>query len=43
VWRDLALFNLGIDSQLRACDWSNFASTKYAQVQWCGTERQSFK
>jgi hypothetical protein len=43
MWRDLALFNLAIDSKLRACDWSNFASTKYAQVQWSGTERQSSK
>jgi hypothetical protein len=42
MWRDLALFNLAIDSQLRACDLVNFVSTKYVQVRGSGIERQSF-
>src|SRR5882757_4583036 len=43
MWRDLALFNLAIDSKLRACDLVKLASTKYPQVQWHGTERQLSK
>jgi hypothetical protein len=29
--RDLALFNLAIDSKLRGCDWSRFASTMWSK------------
>ncbi len=39
-WRDLALFNLAIDSKLRACD---FVWMKSVQVPRCGIEQRSFK
>ena len=40
MWRDLALFNLAIDSKLRAAIWSSSVSMKYAQAHWSGIERQ---
>src|SRR5260221_1749423 len=43
MWRDLALFNLAIDSKLRACGLANFAWTRSALEQRCGSGQRSFK
>ena len=43
TWRDLALFNLGIDSKPRACDLVRLRVDEVCSGERSGTERQSFK
>jgi len=42
-WRDLALFNLAIDSKLRACDLVKLRLDEVCSGARCGIEQQSFK
>src|ERR1700694_47826 len=41
--RDLAIFNLAIDSKLRACDLVKLRLDDICQEQGCGIEQRSFK
>src|SRR5450759_4220590 len=42
-WRDLVIFNLAIDSKLRACDLVKLDWMTFAQDQRCDIEPRSFK
>ena len=42
-WRDLVIFNLAIDSKLRACDPVKLRLDDIAQEQWCGIGQRSLK